>query len=345
MEHLNDSIFNIWVTNDCNLKCTYCYEGIDKSSRMMTSEILNATMGFIERQIVDNHLSKCWIVFHGGEPMLNFPIIREFVERANDTFDVTEILYGITTNGTLINKDNYLFLLEHFQDITVSIDGYLSIHDKNRRGLRNGSFRKALASALLLAEKRNSLRIRMTVTAETVNYLFESVKFLVLCGFNTIIPSIDYGDKKWNDDRLSELKRELLHIQSWVKDYGENVFVAMTDPIELQEVGVCQGGINSFHIDADGSLYPCAYTVGNNEYLCGNVFEGINNKRIDEFCSINKKKVQECVGCSFYNGCFSTRCKFINKSLTGDFFTPSALVCNVQRIKVSLFRQMMDGEI
>ena len=105
---------------------------------------------------------------------------------------------------------------------------------------------------------------------------------------------------------------------------------------EFRKKGMCYGGINSFHIDPKGDIYPCVYTVNDDDYKCGNVVKGIDEKKIKEFKEINRRIVRSCNNCKYGEYCISTRCKFINKKLVGDFYTASPIVCNVEHVKLKL---------
>lgn len=71
----------IWVTSACNLSCRYCYEGINKLNDFMAEDVADRTVDFIiehMKTIRDNVLI---VVFHGGEPLLSFNIIKRIINR------------------------------------------------------------------------------------------------------------------------------------------------------------------------------------------------------------------------------------------------------------------------
>lgn len=181
------------------------------------------------------------------------------------------------------------------------------------------------------------LRIRMTVTPNNVCFLYNSVLHFIDLGVKNIVPAVDNGNQNWNKQEMQILKNQLVKIKKYLETIKDrNIYVAMTSKDDLKYKGICAGGIKSFHIDPNGDIYPCAYTVGDNFYKCGNVAVGLNNHKIQEFDKINEKKVPICEDCNYYNFCISKRCKFINKYLTGDFFKASPVVCNVEQIKLNI---------
>ena len=94
-------------------------------------------------------------------------------------------IFGITTNGTIINDEIYKTLVNDFKySLTISIDGNKLTHDLNRKYINgNGSYDEAIRTAVKLLKVRPDLRVRMTINTETVDSLYEnilSLKIMVL---------------------------------------------------------------------------------------------------------------------------------------------------------------------
>ena len=98
----------------------------------------------------------------------------------------------------------------------------------------------------------------------------------------------------------------------------------------------CNGGTSTFSIDTDGAIYPCVVTVGMTEFVVGTIKEGVNKEKVAEILSWDKIEIPECIGCSRYNYCNTTRCRMINKVMCGSLHTPSAIVCSIENLKVKL---------
>jgi uncharacterized protein len=110
----------------------------------------------------------------------------------------------------------------------------------------------------------------------------------------------------------------------------------MIDKSEIRMKGMCEGGISSFHITPDCKIYPCTYAVGNPELFCGDIENGLYPLKIKELNSYNKTDISECRDCNYYSYCISTRCKLINKCITGDHYTPSPVVCAIENVKLNV---------
>lgn len=128
------------VTEKCNLRCEYCIYS-DKYPKEMgyTNEEMNLETAkravdiffevHAERKL--HGLKRTpGICFYGGEPFLNFPLIKEIVEYAKQIDN--ETIFYITTNGTLLNSEIIDFLTQNNILITFSLDGFKENHDRNR---------------------------------------------------------------------------------------------------------------------------------------------------------------------------------------------------------------------
>ena len=116
------SSFNIWVTEKCNLCCTYCYE-TSKRTLSMSDETIGKTIAFIRKNFQINDYNM--INFHGGEPLIAADIILRIVSECNS---MGRFCYSLTTNGLLLNEDLAKKLIDSRIYISLSLDGtkYLS---------------------------------------------------------------------------------------------------------------------------------------------------------------------------------------------------------------------------
>lgn len=325
----------IWVTTACNMRCRYCYEGDSKPAVMLDKGTALKVLEFIFDKAKKEKTEAVRIVFHGGEPLLNYEVIRFIIHQVKEKYSAFHTVYGITINGLCLEKEKIKFLAENIQDITVSLDGMKETHDRNRVDVfGQGTYNQIIDGFLALKEQKEEIRLRMTVTSNTVRQLYDNIVYLVSVGFKVIIPGIDYGDSNWTEETMELLQKQLIKIKEYIKEQcNEKIYVAMLESEEIRGKGMCTGGRDSFHISPEGDIYPCVYTVGEKFYCCGNVWSGVQKKKLEEFDRINRKHIKECSGCSLYHFCSSVRCKFINEKLTGDYYKPSPAVCSVENIK------------
>ena len=147
-----------WVTEKCNLACKYCY--VHKQPKTMTLETAEQTIKYFTDKFDETVAAgkRINVALHGGEPLLNFDVIRYIVETLKERYD-GHIIFTMTTNGTVFEKDIYDFIKGKVQ-ISVSIDGNRTTNDTNRI-YPNGesSFDKVMETLKFLKEQGEYIRV------------------------------------------------------------------------------------------------------------------------------------------------------------------------------------------
>ena len=129
------------VTQGCNLRCKYCsysgkYDNRVHGNKRMSKEIAFSAIDFVLNHSIDR--DKIYLGFYGGEPLLEFGLIKDCVEYAKRKCVGKKISFNMTSNTTLINDDIIDFLYDNKFGLTISLDGDRQAHDKNRRFASNG---------------------------------------------------------------------------------------------------------------------------------------------------------------------------------------------------------------
>jgi len=120
------------LTHDCNLRCPYCFTG-KKFDREMTIDTAKKTAEFIV-DYAKEHGQRAVFSFFGGEPMMAWPVMKDFVlyaEKVAADAGVTA-LFRMNTNGMLIKEEHLAFFEEHDLIFILSIDGNEVMHDSER---------------------------------------------------------------------------------------------------------------------------------------------------------------------------------------------------------------------
>lgn len=194
--------------------------------------------------------------------------------------------------------------------------------------------------ALLTDKQRCDVRIRMTVVPNNIRELAKGVIELIEKGFEIIIPVIDYFDENWKQSDIEIIYQELDKIKKYLikKNKFSEVVVSMVND-QNKILGKCNGGVTSFHITPDGDIYPCAYAVGNSNEKMGDVFQGIDQKKVEVYQKLYLLENEQCIGCGNYNRCASSRCKFLNHSVMGEYTKPIPVLCMIENIKHDISTQ------
>lgn len=318
---------NIWLTKKCNLQCTYCYEGISKEMESMSKTICDNVITYIQGM---NEPVK--IRFHGGEPLLEYDKLRYLYERLKKNKNIRT--FGLTTNALLLDENKIDFLAESMNDFSISIDGTREVHDKHRKdAIGKGTYDKVCTVIPEILKKNPYARARMTIAADTVSHLYESVENIVNLGFKVIAMAVDISDPNWNDERKEQY---LIQINQIKNKYFRNpeLHIGVIEEENIKRLAPCGGGRDSIHISTDGKFYPCSYAVGVKDFVIGSLEEGIIEEKVKEIEYIGQSTNSVCKGCTVYDFCPGTRCKIINKIVSGNYNIPPIATCMDMNVKI-----------
>lgn len=176
------------TTMNCNMRCKYCFLGESSHSKLdakiaikFISEILNSSKDA-------ENAEKIHISFFGGEPTLNFTLIKSVVAYINDIKknDNRKYYFAITSNGTM-NDDVLSFLIENDFHFSISMDGIPEIQDY-QRPLKNGEKSSQLVEKNIkkILTSGKLLRVRLTVTDLSVKTMPTSTVYLSELGVKYI---------------------------------------------------------------------------------------------------------------------------------------------------------------
>lgn len=321
------------IAHDCNLACKYCFaeEGEYHGRRaLMSYETGKQALDFL----IQNSGSRrnLEVDFFGGEPLMNFEVVKKLVlyGREQEKIHNKKFRFTLTTNGVALNDEIMEFANKEMGNVVLSIDGRKEVNDK-MRPFRNGkgSYDLIVPKFQKLANSRNQTNyyVRGTFTHNNLDFS-EDVKHLVELGFQQISvePVVapleeSYAIQKEDIPVLLEEYDKLAKyiIQSRREGKWFNFFHFMIDlsggPCVAKRLSGCGSGTEYLAVTPWGDLYPCHQFVGKEEFLMGNVFDGIKNTKLrEEFKNSNvyaKEKCKECFA-KFYcsGGCAANSYNF-----------------------------------
>lgn len=335
----------IWLTDNCNLSCSYCYEK-NKGSRFMDRLTGRMAADFLVSHAISNDIPDININFYGGEPLLNFSVMQYIASYIKDKCKAHGLRVGFmfTTNGTILNDDITEFIERFRVSISISIDGPKAIHDKNRKHIDGrGSFDKAHRAGKRLQILPISLIARLTFDAGTVGNLARSIEFLADQGYMVIKPVPNFFAEGWNESSLSQFQEQLLDIVNLEKKYPKTDITILKPYLKRRKVSPCQGaGIHELNIMTDGNLYPCTVVAGNSRFNVGDINNGIDWITLRNQHSANAAIAREsCRGCNYFDFCLSARCTYVNYSMTGDLSMTNRAYCRINRILFAFTEQAL----
>ena len=321
------------IAHDCNLACKYCFaeEGEYKGDRsLMSAEVGKKALDFL----VENSGNRVnlEVDFFGGEPLMNFDVVKEIVAygRSLEKEHNKKFRFTLTTNGMLLNDEIMEFANKEMSNVVLSIDGRKEIHDLMRPTPNGkGSYDIILPKFQKFAKLRGgkSYYVRGTFTRNNLDFC-EDVLHMADLGFDEI--SIEpvvaeeeapYAIREEDLPKIFEqydlLAKEMIKREK--EGRGFTFFHYMIDltggPCVAKRLSGCGSGTEYLAVTPWGDLYPCHQFVGEDGFLLGNVFDGIQKQElVNEFKGCNVYTKEKCKDCfaRFYcsGGCAANSYKF-----------------------------------
>ncbi len=312
------------IAHDCNLACQYCFaeEGEYHGRRaLMSFEVGKKALDFLVAN--SGTRRNLEVDFFGGEPLMNWNVVKQLVEygRSIEEANNKKFRFTLTTNGVLLNDEILDFVNKEMGNIVLSTDGRKEVHDR-MRPFRNGkgSYDLIMPKFKKVAESRNQTNYYVRGTFTHFNLDFSNdVLSLADQGFKQISvepvvasPEDAYAlreeDLPQIFDEYDKLAVEMIKREK--EGRGFNFFHFMIDltggPCVYKRLSGCGSGTEYLAVTPWGDFYPCHQFVGNEDFLLGNVDDGIVRKNIcEEFkqCNVySKPKCKDCFAKLFCSG-------------------------------------------
>ena len=339
------------VSHLCNLRCEYCFADggtYNGAAENMSLDVALKAIDMIVSKSANRHNLE--VDFFGGEPLLNFDVVKKTVEyaRSIEKAHNKNFRFTITTNAMLLNDEIIDFFNKEMYNVVVSIDGRRSVHDCVRKTASGkGSFDTAIKNALRFKQlRKGQYYIRGTYTALNKDFS-QDVLFLNDLGFDQLsiepvvlpenhrlaIKKEDIEQLKAEYDKLAEAYVERRKGEKWF-----NFFHFMLDiyngPCESKRLVGCGAGNDYVAVAPNGNIYPCHQFDGEKDYVIGNVLDGTFNTEIPKFFAENNLlKKDKCRNCwaKYYcsGGCAANAIKY-----GGGINKPYELSCELMRKRI-----------
>jgi uncharacterized protein len=340
------------IAHDCNLACKYCFaeEGEYHGRRaLMSYEVGKKALDFLIKN--SGNRRNLEVDFFGGEPLMNWQVVKDLVAygREQEKIHNKHFRFTITTNGVLLNDEIQEFVNKEMDNVVLSLDGRKEINDQ-MRPFRNGkgSYDLIVPKFQKLAESRNQEKyyIRGTFTRNNLDFSNDIMHFADL-GFKQMSIEPVVGDESdpyaIREEDIPKIMEEYdklakMMIEREKEGKGFNFFHFMIDlnggPCVAKRLSGCGSGTEYLAVTPWGDLYPCHQFVGQDDFLMGNVDDGIVKPEIaDDFRSCNVYSKDKCRNCfaKFYcsGGCMANSYNF-----HGTIHDTYEIGCEMQRKRV-----------
>jgi len=346
-----DSI-TINITNSCNLNCRYCFEH-DKRNEFMDSQ---TAIDIIKKSYhkIDPRLGIFTINIFGGEPLLNWKVIKDILDYINNNRMICKV--GITTNLTILTDEMIKYFDDNSVMLLVSYDGIG--HDENRcntKSIVQNNIKRLVEAGLELF-----IEARLTITPEFGGYLYESIKECYDMGINNICP-ICQSDTEWSDEQIKAFKESYLKVLDFYanilndKDNNRKIAIKFVDELigfniesEIDDTAtMCHiYNIKWCAFDYNGDVYPCHQCPSSEiEHVrnmkIGNIYTGVDKDLITTEPPVATFEREECNGCIARSICKSG-CPIQNYSHNNDIQKPTEAHCKIFRTYAEAIKEYQE---
>lgn len=340
------------IAHDCNLACKYCFAGEGEycgDRSLMSFEVGKQAFDFL---IANSGTRKNLEVdFFGGEPLMNFEVVKQLVAYAREQEKIhnKNFRFTLTTNGVLLDEEVMDFANKEMYNVVLSLDGRKETNDRMRVS-RNGkgSYDLILPKFKEMVKRRGDKEyyIRGTYTHYNTDFT-KDILHMADLGFTKLAmepvvasPDAPYALKEEDlpvlFDQYEKLAAEMVRREKNGK--GFTFFHYMIDleggPCIAKRIAGCGVGTEYVAVTPWGDLYPCHQFVGDENYLLGNVFDGITNEEVRsrfKMCNIyTRPQCNDCFARLYCSGGCSANAYHATGSIEGIY----ELGCKLHRKRV-----------
>lgn len=353
----------IKVSTYCNLQCKYCYETHASKEKAIKFNLYKELVSFLNKMPLDENFE---ISISGGEPSLCIDEFREAYRQLRKIMRTKDIKLRLDTISNGTNIDGIIGLLD--DDIikpwncNISWDG---LHSASKsRLVKNKKYDDEFFNNIIRKlgkqkyDYRKHITIRTSATADTIDELFDSYKFVTDCGCKRWDYYIINDEKNFNDPTyLNKIEEQLRKIYTYARDNGlandlvnlENMiylYFNIDDQKSRERHIVCRHLGEALMINADGSIYPCTMGDSTSRFFTGikfgDIFTGLDKKVMQDFADDYNQppscglmyKGEPCEALHCFE-CMMT-CKYCNGSLQKKMMTQ----CDLRNIELRLFKEI-----
>lgn len=339
------------IAHDCNLRCEYCFASTGDfglGRKLMDFETGKKAIDFLLEN--SGNRENLELDFFGGEPLMNFGVVKEIVAyaRSKEAEYKKNFRFTITTNGMLLDDDKIDFINREMSNVVLSIDGRKEVNDRVRKRVDgSGCYDRIVDKFKQLVDARNGkyqeYYVRGTFTkynldfAEDVFHLYErgfdQISVEPVVSENKVPYAITERDLPKVFSEYERLSKKIIESNHAGKRF--NFFHFMLDldqgPCAIKRLRGCGCGNEYVAVTPDGDIYPCHQFVGIEEWKMGNLLDGsFDVERKNYFAQTHIYTKRECKNCwaKFY---CSGGCNANNYIYAGDVHNAHKFSCEIEK--------------
>lgn len=339
------------VAHACNMKCRYCFAqqgNFGQKPALMSFDVGKKAFDFLVNS--SGRVKNLEVDFFGGEPLLNFEVVKSLVlygrrleQETNKHFNFT-----LTTNTLLLDEEIRDFIIDHDIAVILSMDGRPETHDRHRI-LNNGegSYELVLPQIRQMVDCNPiSYYVRGTFTRYNLDFT-RDLRHIIDLGFDclSLEPATGGTDSPYaikSDDlprvlqeyeQLTEALLEYYHAGRDIHFFHYNLNLQQGPCLAKRRSG-CGAGVDYLAITPEGDIYPCHQFIGEKEFYMGNVDSGLLDHNVQDIFQTNhlenKPQCKQCWARNFCGG----GCHANNYFSNGNIAVPAEISCTMHKKRI-----------
>lgn len=301
---------NLWVqtTNDCNLRCSYCYIHTLGQHDFFSSDRLDVFEQSLLTTVKNNNLKLVQLRLAGGEPLLRYSLWEPFFPKLRRKLSDLgcKLNLAFLSNGVAINDRIMDFMKENAIGIGISIDGLGKYQDATRHFLNgNGSFSIVSKNIEKLVSRGFRPSLMTVITDKNIDGLTDFTHYVIDSKLHTRYSFV--SGENLNINKMIAALKECYSIFEMAIENGYS-FTRLHQLCDLKIDNpwfqTCSDGYNGGAIYTDGGVYFCQRHFGAISPL-GSIYEDSDLlsiiRRKDYYSDVSK----DCIKCKFHYICTS----------------------------------------
>lgn len=346
-ETINLLSISLMVSNSCNLRCIYCFNDggtIPEDSEIkMSLDVAKASIDYL----IKNSGENVGCDFFGGEPLINFDLIRMIVDYCK-TKDKKNWQFSMITNGTIINDEIIKLFKENNFHIVVSYDSILQdIQRVSSTGKSNKKLIRGNIKKLQEAIPRSELSIRSILTHNMIPHILAIIDEAKELGVRVLFGPItlsqgnemnlnenDYNvyidtiskvlEESWNSEKIDQV--------TGITSIANIVLQLMTGNQRYYSCGL---GTDQVGVSSSGKIYPCHRFIGLKGLCMGDIFNGIDKEKYKSFVLRFVDNLTPCSECWAKYFC-GGGCAHESYTYNNNLFVPFNERCELTKKEIEL---------
>ena len=281
------------VTTKCNLVCSYCQARVVEPEDMSPEVALR-----VLKYLFDAQNPAITLEFQGGEPLMNWPVVKVLIESARKSNTAgKDLRIALVSNLLLLDNKMMKVLADNDVQICSSLDGPQAVHDANRKYAGGGgTYRQVMAKAMEYEKKyHRQVQFLPTITKYSLKYSKEIVDEYVRLNQSDIClrpvnnmgsaccqwGNLGYTPEEFCDfyarsmDYVLALNKRGVKIRERMARVIATKVLAKQDSSFVDLMNPCGAGRATMAYMPDGSCYPCdeARILGEDMFKLGNILK------------------------------------------------------------------------